>query len=103
MLDTVSKLFEKLITLRLREHLVKSGNLSKNQYGFRQGRSTVDALAKLQSIIKNAQRRTSAYNKYVGMLTLDVQNAFNSASWESILGALVKTATPKYLQDILGQ
>uniref|UniRef100_A0A2S2NYY3 Reverse transcriptase domain-containing protein n=1 Tax=Schizaphis graminum TaxID=13262 RepID=A0A2S2NYY3_SCHGA len=103
MLDTVSKLFEKLITCRLREHLVKSGNQSENQYGFRRGRSTVDALARLQSIIKNAKGRTSATNKYVGMLTLDVKNAFNSASWESILGALVKTATPKYLRDILGQ
>jgi len=29
MLNTVSKLFEKLITLRLREHLAKSGNLSE--------------------------------------------------------------------------
>jgi len=72
MLDTVSKLSEKLITLRLREHLVKSGNLSENQYGFRRGRSTVDALARLQSIIKNAKGRTSAYNKFVGTLTLDV-------------------------------
>lgn len=103
MLDTVSKLFEKLITFRLREHLVKSGNLSENQYGFRRGRSTVDALARLQSIIQNAKGRTSATNKYVGMLTLDVKNAFNNASWESILGALVKTATPMYLRDILGQ
>jgi len=101
-LDTVSKLFEKLITFRLREHLVKSENLSENQYGFRRGRSTVDALARLQSIIKNAKGRTSATSKYIGMLTLDVKNAFNSTSWESILGALVKTATPKYLRDILG-
>lgn len=37
------------------------------------------------------------------MLTLDVKNAFNSASWGSILGALAKSATPNYLQNILGQ
>lgn len=37
------------------------------------------------------------------MLTLDVKNAFNSASWESIIGALAKSATPNYLQNTLGQ
>jgi len=103
MLDTTSKLFEKLITLRLREHLRDSGQQSVNQYGFRPGKSTVDAMARLQTIIENSKGRTSAYNKFVGMLTLDVKNAFNSASWDSILGALVKAQTPKYLQNILGQ
>lgn len=103
MLDTSSKLFEKHITLRLRNHLAKTGNQSENQYGFRPGRSTLDVMARFQTIIRNAKGRTSAYNKYVGMLTLDVQNAFNSASWDAIIRALEGTAAPKYLQNILGQ
>ncbi|CAI6355819.1 unnamed protein product [Macrosiphum euphorbiae] len=37
------------------------------------------------------------------MLTLDVQNAFNSASWTAIIKALERTDTPKYLQNVLGQ
>jgi len=100
MLDTTSKLFEKLITHRLREHLGRTGN---NQYGFRPGKSKLDAMARLQTIIRNANGRSIAYNKFVGMLTLDIQNAFNSVSWKSILKALERTAAPKYLQNIVGQ
>lgn len=78
-------------------------NQPGNQYGFKPGKSTVDAITRLQAVIRNANGRTSAYNKYVGMLTLNVKNAFNSASWDSILRALERTETPKYLQNILGQ
>jgi len=103
MLDTTSKLFEKLIVQRLREYLVRTGNQPTNQYGFRPGRSTVDAMERLKAIIKDSKGRTSTYNKFVGMLTLDVKNAFNSASWDAILRALEKTAVPNYLQNLLGQ
>lgn len=60
-------------------------------------------MAKLQTVIRNENGRTSAYNHYVGMLTLDVQNAFNSASWTAIIKAIKITNTPKYLQNVLGQ
>lgn len=103
MLDTIRKLFEKLITHRLREHLRRSGNQQTNQCGFRSGKSTVDAMERLKTIIENSKRRTNAYSKFVGMLTLDVKNSFNSASWDVILKALEETATPNYLRNILGQ
>lgn len=103
MLDTMGKLFEKLLTQRLRDHLRRTGNQSENQYGFKEGKSTLDAMAKLQTAIRNANGRTCAYNRYVGMLTLDVQNAFSSASWTAIIKALERTDTPKYLQNVLGQ
>jgi len=103
MLDTMGKLFEKLLTRRLRDHLQRTGNQPENQYGFKEGKSTLDAMAKLQTAIRNANGRTSAYNRYVGMLTLDVQNAFNSAFWTAIIKALKRTDTPKYLQNVLGQ
>jgi len=44
-----------------------------------------------------------AYNLFVGMLTLDVKNAFNSAPWDKILDALRRKSTPRYLLNILGQ
>ncbi|KAF0706904.1 Reverse transcriptase domain-containing protein [Aphis craccivora] len=48
------------------------------------GKSTLDAMAKLQSALRNANGRTSAFNRYVVMLTLDVKNAFNCSSWTAI-------------------
>lgn len=103
MINATSKLFEKLITRRLRAHLQGAGHQAPNQFGFRPGRSTIDAMARLRSIVQEAGGRGYAYNKFVGMLTLDVKNAFNSASWDAILQALVKTETPKHLRNILGQ
>lgn len=42
-----------------------------------------------------------AYNLYVGMLTVDVKNAFNSAPWHLILEALRVKNVPEYLQSII--
>jgi len=97
MLETAGKLFEKLRTGRLREHLTKTGQLS-NQFGFRPGKSTLDAMSRVRSAVQNANDgRGQAYNLFVGMLTLDVKNAFNSAPWDKILDALARKNTPPYL------
>ncbi|KAL4100924.1 hypothetical protein QTP88_020949 [Uroleucon formosanum] len=37
----------------------------------------------------------------VGILTLDIQNAFNSAPWDAILKAIYKKDIPNYLQRII--
>ncbi|CAI6359082.1 unnamed protein product [Macrosiphum euphorbiae] len=102
MLDTTGKLFEKLLTARLREHLILTGNTTDNQYGFKRGKSTVDAMSRVRNIFQEANGRGSR-NLFVGMLTLDVKNAFNSAPWEGILNALERKGTPGYLLNILGQ
>jgi len=102
MLDSVGKLFEKLLTGRLREHLTKSGQ-AVNQFGFRPGKSTLDAMSKVRSAYRNANGRGQAYNLFVGMLTLDVKNAFNSAPWDKIIDALARKNTPPYLLNIIGR
>lgn len=73
MLDTVGKLFEKLLTARLREYLTTTGNTTENQYGFKPGRSTVDAMSRVRAIFQNANSRGHKRNLFVGMLTLDVK------------------------------
>jgi len=102
MLDTTGKLFEKLLTARLREHLTLTGNTTDNQYGFKKGRSTVDAMSRVREIFQEANGR-GPRNLFVGMLTLDVKNAFNSAPWGGILSALKRKGAPGYLLNILGQ
>lgn len=101
MLDSVGKLFEKLIVHRLRMHMGETGQQADNQYGFKPGKSTIDAMARLQAVIRDANSRRNA-RKYVGMLTLDVKNAFNSAPWDAINQKLEATEEPKYLRNIIG-
>lgn len=101
MIDSVGKLFEKLLVQRLREHLTSNGSMQENQYGFRNGRSTCDALGRLKTIVSASERSYARYNKVVGMLTLDVQNAFNTAPWPNIIAALGRLQVPEYLIDIL--
>jgi len=103
MIDSAEKLFEKLLTARLREHLITTGNTADNQYGFKRGRSTIDAMSRVRRIFQDANSRGHAYNLFVGMLTLDVKNAFNSAPWAGILSSLERKRTPSYLRNIIGQ
>lgn len=75
MLDTMGKMFEKIIDTRLKERIETGNFLSSNQYGFRAKRSTVDAINRATTIADNAVTGRNI----AGMLTLDVRNAFNSA------------------------
>ncbi|CAH1720556.1 unnamed protein product [Aphis gossypii] len=94
LLDCLGKLFEKIIDNRLREFLDNSDGLHERQFGFRRGRSTIYALETLKSIVKGSKTK-------VGILTLDIQNAFNSAPWNAILEAVREREVPGYLQRII--
>ncbi|XP_025161758.1 uncharacterized protein LOC112590177 [Harpegnathos saltator] len=51
LLDEAGKLFERVIAARLRRHMSQEGpDLDGGQYGFREGRSTVDAIRHLKSL-----------------------------------------------------
>uniref|UniRef100_A0A0K8SB34 Reverse transcriptase domain-containing protein n=1 Tax=Lygus hesperus TaxID=30085 RepID=A0A0K8SB34_LYGHE len=103
MLDTAGKGYEKLLQLRLVPAVEEAGDLSARQYGFRKGRSTVDALLDVVTSLKRTQEG-SRYTRNVAILvTLDVKNAFNSARWSDILEALEGTFhVPPYLLRVMG-
>lgn len=86
MLDASGKLFEKLLVKRLRDNY-SNDVISNRQYGYRQGRSTIDAMSYLKSLVSDANGR-GRRNLYVGMLTVDVRNAFSCAPCSGILDAL---------------
>lgn len=94
LLDCTGKLFEKVIDNRLRVALEnEDGNgLSESQFGFRKGRSTIHAL---EEVIKFADE--SGGRQKVGLVTLDVQNAFNAAPWDRIKEAMLHKELPYYL------
>ena len=58
LLDAMNKLLQELILQRLQSLLVGENGLSENQFGFRKGMSTVDAIQAVVDIVTNARRAT---------------------------------------------
>lgn len=101
LLDVIGKLFESLIAGRLREEVENNGDLSCRQFGFRQGRSTVDAILKVLEKKKEAARGAWRHKQLCLLVTLDVKNAFNSAPWLGIIDELVKRNIAPYLRNLI--
>ncbi|CAB0039078.1 unnamed protein product, partial [Trichogramma brassicae] len=86
MLDTAGKILERIICDRLEAFTERPGGLSARQYGFRKGRSTIDAIDDVISTAREAiagKRWYRGTKKYCAVVTLDVRNAFNSARYFS--------------------
>ncbi|XP_050559942.1 retrovirus-related Pol polyprotein from type-1 retrotransposable element R1 isoform X2 [Spodoptera frugiperda] len=99
LLDEVGKVFERIISNRLVAHLSGFGpDLADGQFGFRRGRSTVDAIMRVRDLTTgNAVSR----GKVVVAVSLDIANAFNSLPWSCILEALRYHRVPTYLRRVI--
>ena len=69
----VSKVFEKLVNIRIVNHFEKSGLFSNFQYGFRSSWSTADLLTVVSDRIARAFTRSGATRA----VALDISKAFN--------------------------
>ncbi|XP_067216855.1 uncharacterized protein [Linepithema humile] len=96
-LDESAKLFERVIVSRIHDHLESTASLSDNQYGFRRGRSTLDAILKLREIV----RGELDMGKLVLGVSFDIENAFNSIPWGVVRGAIATLGFPGYLYKII--
>lgn len=74
LLSCMGKLLEKLLDNRLKKFLDDSGGLDQKQYGFHKSHFTTNAMHKLRETVE-----LNGPSKKIGILTLDIQNAFNSA------------------------
>ncbi|XP_046666641.1 uncharacterized protein LOC124358384 [Homalodisca vitripennis] len=104
MLDTMGKILERIIADRLETWTEDPAGLTKAQFGFRKGRSTVDAIQMVINMAREAisgKRWKHGSKKYCAIVTLDVRNAFNSARWNNILSALRQFNIPEYLLRII--
>uniref|UniRef100_A0A2M4BC28 Putative waldo-6 aae n=1 Tax=Anopheles marajoara TaxID=58244 RepID=A0A2M4BC28_9DIPT len=101
LIDTVGKLFEKVIQNRLSRYTEGENGLSERQFGFRRGRSTIDAIATVVRSAEQVRNQKRRGLRYGALVTLDIANAFNSASWEAIAKALHRMRVPGYLCRIL--
>jgi len=75
LLDELGKLFERVVVERLREYVDEVGGIFDDQYVFRRGRSTVDAILRVRDTVVEGTRRGNGVG---GRLSLDIANAFNS-------------------------
>ena len=83
-LSCVSKILEKSVYKQIENYLSSTGLLFKFQSGFRAGYSTESCLAYLTDYI----RKEISEGKFVGMLLLDVQKAFDSVNHQILCNKL---------------
>ncbi|XP_072948357.1 uncharacterized protein [Epargyreus clarus] len=97
LLDIFGKVLEKLIAKRLVYHLNVTNNLHNNQFGFREQRSTTDALAQAVTLIKNDKKD----GKMVIAISLDIKGAFDHAWWPALLNRLHDVRCPANLYRLI--
>jgi hypothetical protein len=56
----------------------------ENQYGFRRGKSTMDAIEKVLAIINPINSVPWRRRELCALMSIDVANAFNTTPWEKI-------------------
>lgn len=99
LLNEVGKALERILADRIKDYLKENPayDLSPDQFGFREGKSTYDAVANVCRVARTAMSE----NGYTIAVSLDISNAFNSVPWRTIREALIKKNVPEYLRRIL--
>jgi len=96
-LEEAGKLLERIIALKA--HLSWVGpDLAESQFGFREGRSTVDAVLRVRALAKEAVD----HGGVAIAVSLDISNPFNTLPWECIRTALRHHGVPRYLRRLIG-
>lgn len=101
MLNCLGKLFEGVIVYRLSTELEEKAPLSSNQYGFVAGKSTIDAMKAIKDKVDQNMRKHRRSRKYQLLTTIDIKNAFNTASWKWINQELEKKQISPYLRRLI--
>jgi hypothetical protein len=97
LLNESAKLLERVIAGRINNYLKESKSLHNNQFGFLEGKSTVDAIIKAKSIVKRKLTR----GKSVTIVSFDIKIAFNSIKWPVIQDAMLGMGFPSHLAHII--
>ena len=98
LLPLPAKILESIILQKLTEHLdevAANSDLLKHQHGFIRGRSTTDAIIRLNKIVNEAT------HKYVVGIFVDIKGAFDHIWWPDILWSLRTCNTPVYIYNII--
>lgn len=95
LLPVLRKIVERLICQRLVMFLDATHYFGNNQYGFRAGRGTVDAMLALRQYV------TSSDARYVMGIFIDISGAFDNAWWPYILWRLRESGCPSDVYNLI--
>lgn len=98
LLTTLSKLFEKILHIRLNEFLQANNIIPDCQFGFRTNHSTTHQVLRLYETIANGFES----KKHTTIAFLDVAQAFDKIWLSGLLYKLIEINTPSYLLNIIG-
>ncbi|GBN11904.1 Putative protein in type-1 retrotransposable element R1DM [Araneus ventricosus] len=87
------KILNRLPTQRIFHHLLSTGRINQNQFGFTPGRSAPEAIIQLKNWISMARDQ----GKHSVIISLDVQSAFIRVWWPLVLHNLKRMDCPKNL------
>lgn len=90
LLSVLGKILERLLCNRLQEHRQEQG-MHPQQYGYRKGKSTEDAINRAMEEVEGADSR------YVITLFVDISGAFDNLWWPSLLKRLIDINCPRDL------
>lgn len=96
LLDKVGKMFERIIAGRIVRHLSREGpDLSEEQFGFREGRSTTDAIMCFKAFSNQIVEEERM------AVSLDIVNVFNSLPWEHMGVAMEYHSFSQYIREVI--
>ena len=102
LLSTLGKSLERILNERLIAELDEKKILHESQYGFRKGKSTIQAVRKLTDQVEEEfAKKNLSSRKLVLAILIDIKNAFNSLSWTAIKASLRENGISEDLTEIL--
>lgn len=93
----MSKIWEKCFK-KIIERCIGEDPFHRRQYGFRKKRSTVGAITQVMKFADTCKQR----RVICVMIALDISNAFNSLSWESIIKEFDRRKLPWKIRRLIG-
>ena len=100
LLPCLSKVFEKILLLKIKPYLISRNIIPDHQFGFRENHGTIEQVNRITGEI----RKWFEYKKYCSAIFLDVAQAFDKVWHEGLIYKIkcsLPTSTHKILQSYL--
>lgn len=97
LLSNLGKLFEKLFLIRMNKFVSEKNIIKNHQFGFREHHSTTQQLVRLSKFASIGFNN----NQSTGVVSLDIEKAFDTVWHEGLIHKLSKLSMPTYLIKII--
>lgn len=97
LLSTLSKLLEKVISIRLQTFLTYNNIIPQHQFGLKKKHSTTHQLLRLTEMIEKGYEN----KEYTVIAFIDLQNAFDKVWQDGLIYKIINLRIPKYLINII--